>query len=193
VTKLLWSKAVLRKHVVAVIIVVLVLATISSAFALQQLAIQGHNTNAKDIIKTDILSLLNETTPTATNEPTATTEPSPSPTSTLIPMPVDFTIPIGLTVGGSSNVFTVNVDLNDGMSRDEAISVGETILNRELTNALHELKSAEVNNEGIWNVNFNWEYANMVGPNGTGTPVLSHFFDVIINPQNQTATYTRCT
>jgi hypothetical protein len=120
------------------------------------------------------------------------TQASPSPQPTLMPIPVDFTIPVGSAVGGSSNVFTVNVDLNDGMSRDEAITVAETILNRELTNALHELKSAEVNNEGIWNVNFNWEYANMVGPDDTGTPVLSHFFNVIINPQNRTATYTRC-
>ncbi len=201
-TKVLMSKAVTKKHVVAVITVVLVLATISSAFALQQLANQ-ENTNPKDIIQTDTLSPLNETTPTATIEPTPTPKPSPSPTSSLIPIPVDFTIPVGLTIKGTSNVFTVNVDLNDGMSRDEAITVAETILNRELTNTLHELKSAEVNNEGIWNINFSWEYASFFTPRTDLpyptettsipiTPVLGHFFDVVINPQNLTATYTRC-
>ena len=185
---MLKSKAVTRKHVVAVIIVVLVLATISSVFAVQQLATRGQDTNAKN----NTLSPINDTTPTATDEPTPTPKPSPSPTSTPIPIPVNFTIPIGLTVAGSSNVFTVYIDLNDGMNRDEAITVAETILNRELTNAIHVVKSAEVSSEGMWNVDFNWEYP-MTLENGTQiTPVLGHFFDVIINPQNQTATYTRC-
>ena len=46
------------------------------------------------------------------------------------------------------------------MSRDEAITVKETILNREL-NAIHVVKSAEVNSEGMWYVNFNWEYSQL--------------------------------
>lgn len=170
----------------AIVAATLILA-ISVTFIFTQYALTQSVAQAP-IIKTPTENSLN-----ASIAPTATPEPSPSPTSTLIPIPVDFTIPVGLTVGGSSNVFTVNVDLNDGMSRDEAIIVGETILNRELTNAIHTVKSAEVNSEGIWNVNFNWEYANLTLENGTQlTPVLSHFFDVIINPENQTATYTRC-
>ena len=191
-TKVHRSKVVTRKHIVAVITVVLVFASISTAFALQRLEIQGQDANTEDSIQTDNLSPLNKTTPISAIEPTPTPKPSSSPAPTLIPIPVDFTIPVGLTVGGSSNVFTVNVDLNDGMSRDEAITVAESILNRELTNALHELKSAEVDNEGIWNVDFNWEYP-MTLENGTQlTPVLSHFFDVIINPQNLKATYASC-
>ena len=178
---MLRSKAVTRKHVVAVITVVLVLATISSAFALQQLAIQGQDT-PEEIIQTDILSALNETAPTASNEPTSTPKPSPSPTSTLIPIPVDFTI------NCSSNVLTVNVDLNDGMSRDEAVLVAQQLLAYAHSDYTYELKSAEVNDAGVWTVSLPW---GAVSPDGYQEN-HGHFFVATIDSPSRTVAFGTC-
>jgi hypothetical protein len=83
---------------------------------------------------------------------------------------------------------TVPVDLNDGMNQAEAITVAEAIINHELTEATHEVKSVN-NDSGLWNVDFSWEYTSLTM---NGTLGLCHFFDVTINPQNQTVTYNRC-
>jgi hypothetical protein len=83
---------------------------------------------------------------------------------------------------------TVAVDLNNGMDRAEAITVAEAIINHELTKVTYEVKSVN-NDSGLWNVNFSWEYTSATT---NGTLTLGHFFDVAINPQNQTVRYNRC-
>jgi hypothetical protein len=120
-------------------------------------------------------------TPTAEPTPIPSPTPIPTPTATPLPVPIDFTC-------GSLKV-TVNVDLNDGMNREEAITVAEAIINHELTNPAYEVETTEMDENGIWKVNLNWEYANLASADQLN---LSHYFNEVINPLNQTVTYTRC-
>jgi hypothetical protein len=143
-------------------------------------------------------STLKQPTPTSTEAPTATPTlvptltPAPTPTQTPLPSPTLIPIPVDFTCGdvGSPYAFTVTVavDLNNGMDRAEAITVAEAIINHELTKVTHEVKSVN-NDSGLWNVNFSWEYTSATT---NGTLTLGHFFDVAINPQNQTVRYNRC-
>lgn len=78
------------------------------------------------------------------------------------------------------------------MDRDEAITVATAIIDHELMNAKHELRSAEATGSDLWLVGFNWEYG-MILPNGTAIePILGHYFDATIYVQNRTVTYNRC-
>ena len=134
--------------------------------------------------------------PDPSTQPSPTpTETPPSPTPTATPSPTPIPIPADFTCydGGSAFTVAVDVDLNDGMDRDEAVAVATTILKHELTDPLYELKSAQLQGD-IWTVDFNWEYKTLVTlPDGSiGTLGLGHFFDVTVNAQNRTASYSRC-
>ena len=82
----------------------------------------------------------------------------------------------------------VNVDLNDGMNKAEAITVADAIFNHGLTSAQYIVKSAEANEAGIWTVDLSW---GTIAPDGQ-QEALTHFFNVVIDPQNRAVTYTRC-
>jgi hypothetical protein len=91
---------------------------------------------------------------------------------------------------GSNYEFTVSVgvDLNDGMNSTEAELVAIGIFEHEITNATFALKSAGADEAGIWTVRLSWEYNFQdIEPIS-----LNHYFDVTINPLNQTVTYSRC-
>jgi hypothetical protein len=134
------------------------------------------------------VSSATSTPPPTTVSPTVVATATSSPTQ--IPIPVDFTCSYGDDIKKFS--ITVAVDLNDGMNRDEAVTVATAIIDHELANAKHELRIAEVTSTCDWHVGFNWEY-NMIDTNGTILePTLGHVFDVTINVANRTATYTRC-
>lgn len=74
------------------------------------------------------------------------------------------------------------VDLEDGMTKTEAALIATKVFAHEMTNAKFTLKSATVDDTGIWTVKFSW---------GIGQESLSHYFNVEINPFNQTAAYSR--
>jgi hypothetical protein len=82
----------------------------------------------------------------------------------------------------------VKIDLNDGMNQAEARMVAEAIINHQLNSAIHEFKSANVSDSGIWTINFSW---GAISPDGHQES-LSHYFNVMINPVNKTVTYDRC-
>ncbi len=84
-------------------------------------------------------------------------------------------------------IVTVDVNLTDGMNLDEAIKVATTVFNVTMgQNKLHGLRFADEDENGIWKIEFGWEYA-------TVTPLyLGHWFEAIINPSNQTVVYDRC-
>ena len=104
--------------------------------------------------------------------------------SVAILEPVNFTCKVGSHY--EFNV-TVKVDLSDGMNSTEAVMVAREIFEHEL-NANYAVKSAEADDSGVWTVDLSWEY-----DLPSGKPeVLSHYFDVTINPQVQTVTYSRC-
>ena len=92
-------------------------------------------------------------------------------------------------IGDPNKTFTVtiNVDLTDGMNLDEAIRVATTVFNVTMgQNKLHGLRFADEDENGIWKIEFGWEYA-------TVTPLyFGHWFEAIINPSNQTVVYDRC-
>ena len=89
----------------------------------------------------------------------------------------------------ASQSFTViaRVDLSDGMSYSEAISVAQSVFTHKMQNAAYTVNSAASNYEGIWTVNLSWGTI-MYGQPGA----LSHVFSVQIEPFNQTATYSNC-
>lgn len=78
----------------------------------------------------------------------------------------------------------VNVDLTDGMNQDEAILVANTLFDKALAQTvLHQFKSAEVDDLGVWKVELTWGYS---------TEDLGHWFEAGIDPFNQTIVYNRC-
>ncbi len=58
----------------------------------------------------------------------------------------------------SNYPFTVSahVDLEDGMTRTEAVLVATKVFAHEMTNAKFTLKSATVDDAGVWTVKFSW-------------------------------------
>ncbi len=97
---------------------------------------------------------------------------------------------------GSKYAFTVTVkiDLSDGMDSAEAVTVANAIFKHEMTEAIYELKSTKAHDDGIWSVNLSWEYSPMRSTTGEqdASPPFGHYFEVVINPLNQTVTYSRC-
>ena len=179
--KLVEMGAESRKRVYGLITIIIVLCISVPVFASIEL-------NTKNSVQAENSGTQLESTPEPSSS-TPTLAPSPTPTvttsSTPVPMPVDFTCSIG-----SSYSFTVKVavDLNDGMNRAEALLVADAVFSHEMKSSQYIVKSAEANNLGIWNVDLSW---GAIFPDGQQES-LTHFFDVIINPQNQTATYARC-
>ncbi len=82
-------------------------------------------------------------------------------------------------------IVTVDVNLTNGMNLDEAIKVAAKVFNFTMgPNKLSELKSTYKNENGIWAVEFAWEYSSAL--------YLGHWFETIIDPFNQTVVYDRC-
>jgi hypothetical protein len=132
-------------------------------------------------------------TPSPTEEVIATVMPTevPTPNPTLVPVPVDFTFKPGSQY---SFTLTVDVDLNDGMSSQEALTVAKALIGHELTDVSYKVESSK-GNETDWEVDFNWEYSSVVGlPSGeVHTDLdLGHFFNVYINLTDRSIDYTRC-
>jgi cytoskeletal protein RodZ len=173
-----------KNHVIAFVVITLVLAALLSVFVLQQLASQGQVSNQKDALQSDAPNLLNATTPTLTDEPTPTPTPAPAstPTPTPIPIPVDF------TVKGDNLTLTVNVDLNDGMNREEAILVAQQVFAYVHSSSTNELKSAEVNEAGVWTVSLPW---GAVLPDGYQES-HGHYFIATIDPMTRIVEYKTC-
>lgn len=135
--------------------------------------------------------------PSATPNPTetviATITPTevPTPNPTPIPVPVDFTNKPGSQY---SFTITVDVDLNDGMSSQEALTVARAFIDYNLKDVSYCVKSIK-GNDTYWEVDFNWETSSWVGlPNGevNTNAGLGHFFNVYINLPTRTIDYTRC-
>jgi hypothetical protein len=169
--KMVEIKAKNRTRFFSLIAVILVLCISLSVFASFEL-------NAQAPILPQKINSLTETT---RETPTPTFSPSAIP----MPIPVDFTC--NARSAYAFNV-TVYIDLNDGMDQTEAKIVAEAIINHELISAVHEFKSANVSDSGIWTVNFSW---GAIRPDGSQES-LGHYFDVTINVSDRTVTYDRC-
>lgn len=125
-------------------------------------------------------------TPTPTGVPTIA--PTATPTAVPSATPVVGLAPLDFTCGHFT--VTVTMNLSDEMNTAEAVMVANRIIEHELTNASYELKSAQVNDVDVWNVDFAWEYNSFsLLPDGQVAPslALSHYFDVTINPITRTA------
>ncbi len=112
------------------------------------------------------------------------TDSGDSPLPTRMPIPVDF------SVNGSSYqiVFAVNVDLNDGMAKEEAVLVAQQLFVQVHPKATCELKSAEGNPEGVWTVSLPWGAVYADGSQES----YGHFFNAKIDPATQTVEYSTC-
>jgi hypothetical protein len=75
------------------------------------------------------------------------------------------------------------VNLEDGMSKSEAILVAAKVSSQEMINIKFEIKSATVDATGVWTENFS---------RGNGQEPFGYHFNVKINPFHQTVTYDRC-
>lgn len=80
---------------------------------------------------------------------------------------------------------TVNVNLKDGMSLDEAVLVANMVFDNTLgqEGQPHLLDSADVDEHGVWTVELTWGYS---------TADLMHWFEAEINPFNRTVIYSHC-
>ncbi len=112
----------------------------------------------------------------------STSIPTQTPPPTLISTPVDF------TVNGSSHVLTVNADLNDGMNWKEAVLVAQQLFAYSHTHSTYELKSAEVNDAGVWTVSLPWGAVSSDGSKESH----SHFFIATIDPATRTVEFSTC-
>jgi hypothetical protein len=179
---LLELKSISNRYVFAFVAVGLILVLFLSVFVFQHFAGQGQVSNQKDALQSDVLNPLNVTDPANTDESTPTSTPFSSPTPTPIPIPVVFTI------NGSSSVLNVNVDLNDGINREEAVLVAQQLLAYAHSNYTFELKSAEVDDAGVWTVSLPW---GAVSPDGYQES-HGHFFVATIDPATRTVDFSTC-
>ena len=108
----------------------------------------------------------------------------------LLPTPTPISIPVEFKVNGTVDGYiTAYIDLNDGMSREEAIVVAEQLIaTAHPGNITYELKSADVTAEGVWTVSLPW---GIVSPNGFQES-HSHVFVAIIDPTTLTVEYETC-
>lgn len=113
------------------------------------------------------------------NQPSATPTLMATPSSTPIPVPIDFSI--------DNTSITVNVDLNNGMDRVEAILVAEKALEYAHNHETHQVESAEVT-DGIWEVSLPW---GAVMSNGKQES-HDHYFVATIDPIERTVAYSTC-
>ena len=143
--------------------------------------------NLNDLSKkgSELTNSVNATLSDSTNNPTATPTPTPvpTPTTTPIPIPVDFTIN-----GSSHTALTVNVDLNDGLNKEEAIQVAKQLIVYAHPHSTHELKSAELNDAGVWIVSLPW---GATSPDGYQES-HSHIFVAAIDSATRTVQFSTC-
>jgi hypothetical protein len=107
------------------------------------------------------------------------------------------------TLGNNNGTFTISVDVNltNGMSQNEAVLVAETVLNKlvlekNTEEQLLNLKvSATVGDNGIWSVRFDWDvqrigYFPGAHPYGPKYMIMIHeYFEATVDPSRQTVVY----
>jgi len=172
---------VIFKRKASIMVVLVLIAIITYGFA----AGYFNPSNSTNLSKKDseLTNSVNDTLSDSNNNPISTPTPSPAPTPTPIPIPVDYTI------NDSSHItLTINIDLNDGMNRDEAILVAQQLFAYAHSHATYELKSAEVNDAGVWTVSLPW---GAVSPDGSQES-HSHFFIATIDPATRTVEFSTC-
>jgi hypothetical protein len=113
--------------------------------------------------------------------------PSDSSTNNQPPANDSLTIaPVLFTahLNSSSQTFTtaVQINLTDGLNQDEAIEIATAVFNT-IVNAQYAVKSASVDENSVWTVEFRWGYQ---------SEPLGHWFKAVINPIDRTAVYDRC-
>jgi len=95
--------------------------------------------------------------------------------------------------GSTSEPFIIaaEVNLTDGMDIKEAIEVATITFETAMGNVSYCIRSANVAGDGIWTVEFSWEY--VMGECSVDVfPHLGHWFEAVINPSNQTVIYNHC-
>ncbi len=87
-------------------------------------------------------------------------------------------------------VFSVKVDLNDGMDSGEAEAVARCLYEVDMNQTNYEVKSVQSNGDGTWTVFLLW---------GSATPRAngelenhSHYYNVHVNATDRTVEYDRC-
>ncbi|MGD6806325.1 MAG: hypothetical protein ACQCN4_05140 [Candidatus Bathyarchaeia archaeon] len=98
---------------------------------------------------------------------------------------VDFTCHAG---SEHAFVFSVEVDLSDGMDSGEATAVARCLYEFNMNQTNYEVKSVEPDGEGAWTVFLLW---GSVSPKGE-LENHSHYYNVHINIDDRTVDYDRC-
>ncbi|UCH70378.1 MAG: hypothetical protein JSV29_09250 [Candidatus Bathyarchaeota archaeon] len=80
-------------------------------------------------------------------------------------------------------IVTLDVNLADGMNRDEAVKVATRVFNVTIGHGTHHFRSAKEDEKGIWTIELTWGYS---------IQDLGHWFEAVIDPFNQTVVYDRC-
>ncbi len=99
----------------------------------------------------------------------------------LLPMvsnrePVDFTYHLESSV--EEHQLAVDVDLSDGMSIIEAVQVADVLFCNCMGAYSHEVVSANMSEQGVWNVEFVWDG--------------KHWFRAVIDSIDKAIVYDRC-
>ena len=100
---------------------------------------------------------------------------------------VDFTCHAGSKY---TFVFSVRVDLSDGMDSGEAEAVARRLYEVTMNQTNYEVKSVESNGDGAWTVYLLWGSA---APRANGElENHSHYYNVHVNATDRTVEYDRC-
>jgi hypothetical protein len=165
----------MKKTALAVIGIVVLIAIVIFGFA----AGYFNPATSSNLAKENSEAVANEA---SSSDSSNNTLSSPTPSPTPIPIPVEF------KVNNSQTILTVKVDLNDGMSREEAILVAQQLFPEVHSHATYELKSADVNDAGVWTVSLPW---GAVLADGTQEN-HSHYFIATIDPTTLTIQSSTC-
>ncbi len=112
---------------------------------------------------------------------------APPKTSTPVTEPPVETVFICQPQSSKPFNITIQADLTEGMDSTQAAQLAKKIFEHEMVNASCVLDSVSMDYDCSWLVSLSWGAI----VNGHQEE-RSHYFDVEVNPVNQTATYTRC-
>jgi hypothetical protein len=168
-----------HKAAIAIILALAIVVSVSFASGLLNQAFS----NPQSAKNSELTNLADEPSNNSNNNtdttPVITTTPTPKPTY----IPTDF-----IVNGTGGNTVTANINLNDGMNRDEAVLVAEILFPQVHSHATYELKSAEVNEANIWTVSLPW---GAVSPDGSQEN-HNHYFIAEIDPLTKTIQFNTC-
>jgi hypothetical protein len=85
-------------------------------------------------------------------------------------------------------VFTVEVDLSNGMSSDEATAVARCLYEFNMNQTNYEVKSVQSDGEGAWTVFLLWGSVSAKGD----LEKHSYYYNIHINTGDRTVEYDRC-